>query len=126
MNPLERYKARHKASAAEDPRPKFHEKRLQRLGLTEKEFDDAVTSEINERIRQARAESALERIENAAPTVPRILSKEDCMTLFHATGVPTSGSLLGVYWWAADLFQTRLNFDIDFSPEQIEWLNAYD
>lgn len=86
---------------------------LQRLGLTAAEFDERVTREINELLREAKAERLLNRIftpiTDSHEPLSRILTKEDCMTLFRATGVPPPGPLWGVYRWAANLGQARFN-----------------
>lgn len=99
------------------------------MGLTEQEFDDKVTEEVNEQLRQLRAERLLDRLLPPASTssmTPRILTKEDCLQLFRATGVPTSGSLVGIYHWAADLGKAYYNLETNFDPESLAFLDAYD
>ena len=102
----------YKQTAENAPQPDPHRFVLQRLGLTAEEFEDRVTREINETLREARAERNLDLL--ATPTsdthepLSRILTKEDCMTLFRATGVPLSSALgggipLGGQSWPAPL-----------------------
>lgn len=69
--------------------------------------------EIDEELRVIMAERRLAHITSF--DFPRILSKEDCLVLFEATGVPTSGSLLGVYKWATDA-------ETSVDPEEIDAL----
>ena len=85
--------------------------------------------EINETLRVCFAERRLNRLfppDSIASPTPRILTQEDCLQLFITTGVPSSGSLLGVYRWAANLGVAHFNFETDFSPEDITLLDAYD
>jgi hypothetical protein len=102
------------------------------MGITAQEFEANVTQEINEIIQQANTERLLERI---FPTLPntsgadppsRILTKEDCLSLFRATGEPSSGSLLGVYRWAADLGHAKFNFEKELEDHEFHFLDEYD
>lgn len=68
-------------------------------------------SEIDEELRVFNAERRWAQITTV--DFPRLLSKEDCLVLFEATGVPTSGPLLGVYQWAADIDTTVAMSEID-------------
>ena len=118
---------RYKATAEEAPRPNPKCFILQRLGLTEAEFEKRVTEEVNDLLKESLLERRLAQIFDPSPqAVPRVLTREDCHTLFAATGIPTSGSLLGVYWWMVGLSTARFNFDMEWTPENIELLNAYD
>ena len=56
----------------------------------------------------------------------RPLSKEECLRMIDTSAVFTSGTLLGMYEWAADLNNSRLNFDMELTRENIDLLNAYD
>lgn len=38
----------------------------------------------------------------------------------------TTGSMLGMYLWAADLGTARFNFDFDWERDDINIFNAYD
>lgn len=116
----------YKASAAEAPKPNPKRFILRRLGLTEEEFDAKVAAEVDDLLRTYGHERQLEHLFASSSAAPRVLSKDDLWTLFHATEFPTSGSLLGAYWWAAGFGATRFNFEMDWTPEQIELLNAYD
>ena len=92
---------RYYATVPERPRPNPNRFAMARLGISEEELAARVASEIDEELRVIDAERRLARITDV--DFPRLLSKEDCLVLFEATGVPTSGSLLGVYNWAADI-----------------------
>lgn len=122
LSPFQRYYA----TAPEAPRP-VRRAAWVRLGISEETFNRRVTQEINEALREMAAERALARItEGASVEFPRVLSKEDCLTLFNATGVLTSGSLYGVYRWAADLDIPKFNFDTEPVGDDYSFLNAYD
>jgi hypothetical protein len=88
-----------------------------RLGISESEFEALLTAEIDEVLVAAEedrrracnpicdppASSAL-----PPPTPP--LSKDDCLAYFRKHGYPTAdspASMLGMYWWAANLGATR-------------------
>lgn len=119
----------HKLLPANQDRPNPHRFVLQRLGLTEQAFDARVTLELNEFLREQREERRLAHLFPPASTssqTPRILTKEDCMQLFRVTGVPTSGSLLGVYRWAANLSEAEFDFEANFDPDSIALLDACD
>jgi hypothetical protein len=124
--PFDHYK--HSAENAPQPDPyRFVHKRL---GLTAAEFNAKVTEEINESLRAAQAERCLERIfppatGNQEP-LPRILTKEDCLAFFNATGHPTTGSLLGVWRWAADLGIPRFNLMEDLDEHNLYLINDLD
>ena len=60
------------------------------------------------------------------PNVPRILTKEDYLTLFHATGIQSSGALWGVYKWAINLGEARFNFEMDPEENNFSFLDACD
>lgn len=80
---------------------------------------------MDEALRELQAERNLARITaNASAEAPRILTKEDCLVLFRATGVPPPGPLWGVYRWAADLGTALFNFDWENKDYSV--LNAYD
>lgn len=119
----------YKATAAEAPRPNPYRFVLQRLGITEQRFDEELTREINERVSEARAECRLEQRfvpnPNNEERVPRILTKEDCLCLFAATGVPTSGPLEGVYRWAADLGRAQFECVAELEDHELHYLDAY-
>ena len=58
-----------------------------------------------------------------------VLSKDDCIKLFEKIGYPSStspGSLLGMFWWAADLGRDKFNFDFDFNRDDLSILDASD
>lgn len=95
--PLPRYYA----TVQERPRPNPNRFALARLGISEAELEARVAREVDEELRVLCAETRWERITSV--DFPRVLTKEDCLVLFEATGVPTSGSLVGVYQWASNI-----------------------
>jgi hypothetical protein len=83
-----------------------------------------VNSEVDELLHTMRAERRQENLTaSSSVELPRIMSKEDCMTLFNATGVPPPGALWGVYRWAANLGEARFNFERE---DDNAFLDAYD
>lgn len=116
---------RYRPTAEEAPRLNPNRFNLQRLGITEAELEHRVELEVDELLSTFQAERRLARL-SSPEGLTRILTRDDCWTLFRATGSPTSGSLLGVYWWASGFGSTRFNFEIDWTPEQITLLDAYD
>ena len=105
--------SRYFPTARELPRPNPNRFALARLGVSNEELEARVVREIDEELRVIMAERRLAHITSF--DFPRILSKEDCLVLFEATGVPTSGSLLGVYKWATDA-------ETSVDPEEIDAL----
>ena len=55
----------------------------------------------------------------------RVISKEECWRMLSGKHL-TTGSLLGMWKWAADLGWARYNFDMELTPENIRLLDAYD
>jgi hypothetical protein len=92
--------ARYYHTVQELPRPNPNRFALARLGISPEELEARASIEVEEELRVWRAERRLASI--TSTEFPRILSKEDCLVFFEVTGIPTSGSLLGVYQWAAD------------------------
>jgi len=120
-SPFDRY--RH--TAEEAPRPNPNRFLLQRMGISQAELDSRLEDEVDEILLAFRAERRLESL-TAPEGLNRILTRDDAWTLFSATRVPTSGSLVGVYWWAVGLSTARFNFDLGWTPEEIALLDAYD
>ena len=120
--PLDKYKA----SAEEAPRLNPKRFLLRKLGLSEEEFDARTAAEVDELLRAYQIECRLDSLAASSSEAPRVLTKEDAWFFFNATGIPTSPALLGAYWWAADFGNTRFNFEMELTPENIELLNAYD
>ena len=72
------------------------------LGISEEERDAQITAEVDEILTKLLAERRWEEITaNSSKESPRILTKEDCMNMFIATGIPPPGALRGVYKWAS-------------------------
>ena len=117
--------SRYRPTAAEAPRPNPNRFALARMGISEEELNRRVDLEVDEALCDMQAERRLARITSGVdPGLQRVLSKEDCLTLFRATGVPPPGPLWGVYRWAADLGVARFNFDWD--SEDFSVFDAYD
>lgn len=98
------------------------------MGISEAELDNMVAAEVEEILRVDRAERRLARLSTgpSPDAAQRVLTRDDALTLFTAIGVPTSGSLVGVYWWAVGLSIARFNFELGWSPEEIALLDSYD
>ena len=115
------------------PRPPPFRSVHARLGLSEEAFDALLKAEIDDiLLTSAENRRCLKEAECVSTAtleqIPplRVLSKDDCLRIFQKQGHPTSGSLLGVWWWAADLFRTRFNFEFDFAKDDLSILDAYD
>ena len=131
-SPFEHYRG----AAPEAPRPFAGRPAHTRLGLTEEAFGALLSAEMDEVFlpsvearRRADDISADASPSTDSGPVLTPLTKEDCLALFRSNGYPTPsspGSMFGVYWWAADLFSTRFNFDFDFDRDDLSILNAYD
>ena len=119
-----------KASAETSPQPNLYRFAHQNLGFIEQQFEDKVTNEIDELMWEAQVERLLACLtlpstSNMEPP-PRILTKDDYLSLFRATCIPTSGPLLGIYRWAADLGHAQYNFTEELEEHNFHLLNAYD
>ena len=122
---------RFRASDVRAPRSTPHRSRLRELGISQEEFDVQVAREVDE----ALAELAEERRQVREPSPPTTelplplvpLTKDECLRRFFPGNVrPSTGPMVGVYNWAADLGWTRFNFDFNFDTDDINLLNAYD
>lgn len=121
-SPLDAYKLLPANQETPDP----YRFKLKSLGLTAHELDNRVNVEVDELLQELRSERRLSCLfppESIASSTPRILTKEDCMQLFSTTGVLTSGSLYGVYRWAANLGEAYCNFETDFDPQSLSLLD---
>jgi hypothetical protein len=88
-------------------------------------LDERVEQEVEEFMREITTERMMDRL-TAPEGLQRILTKEDCLTLFRATGVPASGPLWGVWRWAANLGEAQFNFEEPADVGDYSFLNAYD
>lgn len=95
------------------------------MGMTEEELQRRASQEAAEELRTMWLERQLERL-TSPPGLQRILTKEDCMLLFTATGFPPPGSMMGIYRWAADLGISRYNFEREIVDDDYSFLDAYD
>lgn len=123
--PFDRYRQRSRADAT-DPSPSLDPYRFtyQKLGVTAEEFQRRVEEEVDDLL----TEIDTNRREALLETLPfeRPISKDDFLRRFNPNDQPPSGSNIGNYMWAADLGRCRLNFDFDFTTDDISILNAYD
>lgn len=118
---------------AVQPRPPPFRPMHERLGFSEEAFEALLKEDIDEVLMASEEyRRGVDVSEDDLPSglmqLPplQVLSKEDCLRIFRTQGYPTSGSLLGVYWWAADLYWTRFNIEFDFARDDLSILNAYD
>ena len=95
-SPFGSYKAPTETTSEPNPYRFVHRK----LGLSESEFEDKITNDIDKLLQEIETHRRQELLE----TLPfeRVLSQEDCLQMFAQSGVPTSGALLGVYKWATE------------------------
>jgi len=126
--PFDHYKAQ--ASPAPRDNPFIFLQR--RLGILEAEFEAQIEQEVDDLLKEqeiernnARVESP-PRIEEAPPPRPdeRPISKDECITMLSRLEF-TTGSLLGMWRWAANLGEARFNFELGWDAESLELLNAY-
>ena len=103
------------------------------LGLSEEEFEARLTSVIDSvLVPRVDACCRAKELECEAPPSPHpilslpVMTKEDGLRFFRHREFPSTGPLLGVYRWAADLGRARFNFDFDFDRDDLSILNAYD
>ena len=104
-----------------------------RLGISEKEFVERLREEID-CVPTEGVESwqRPEAPENETPPLPSpmppltVMTKEDALRFFRHREFPTSGSLLGVYRWAADLGWARFDYESEVDWNDLSFLNAYD
>jgi len=101
--------ARYYSFAQEQPRLNSNRFALARLGLSPVELVARASIEVEEELRVLSAERRWATITSSE--CPRVLSKEDCLVFFDATGIPSSSSLWGVYQWAADLDPSEVEGD---------------
>ena len=104
-----------------------------RLGLSKEEFDSRLTAEIDEFLLTER--EGRRRDKESAGNVPssselklspHALTKEGALRFVEDHGLPRTGPILGVLWWALDIDRNRFNFDFDFDRDDLSILNAYD
>jgi exonuclease III len=127
LPPMERSRsvfARYYNAPEEAPRPSSIPTVARRLNMSTEALEAQVALEAAEFLRSVKAERRMERLFSAPPDLQRPLSKQDCLDIFNATGIPPTGSLYGVYLWAADLGHAKYNFVRE--EEGYEFLNAYD
>jgi hypothetical protein len=99
-----------------------------RLGISEEEFEAGLKLEIDSVL-----EESCRRVtdpEEASPSTPipplTVMTKENGLRFFRNREFPTTGPLLGVWWWAADLGWSRFDYESDVNWDDLSFLNAYD
>ena len=117
--------ARYYHMPEDPPVPNTNRFALARLGISAEELQRRAAQEATEELTRIRLECQLESL-TSPPGFQRILTKEDCLLLFTATGVPPPGPLLGIYRWAANLGVSRYNFEIEDDCNDFSFMNAYD
>ena len=99
-----------------------------RMGILEATFEAKVDQEIDDLLQEI-AESKRPREETPPrPDVTppsRPITKEECLGMFRGTNRPTSGSLLDMYRWAANLGEASCNFDTKWDAQSITLLDTY-
>ena len=97
-----------------------------RYNTTERPVDAQLEQEVVELLVEMRNERQINRLFlEPSSQLQRILTKEDCLTLFRATCVPPPGALWDVYRWAANLGKVCFNFELE-DPKDFSCLDAYD
>jgi hypothetical protein len=95
-----------------------------RLQIPIAELEAKIDQEVDEMLRVARLERRVDSLFPASPQLQRILTKEDCLLMLATNGYPSTGPMIGIYRWAADLGHATYNFVRE--EEGYEFLNAYD
>jgi hypothetical protein len=128
-SPFMRYS---KAPIPEERPPPFRPIHV-RLGISEKEFEEGLKEEIDSVLvplaesRRRAKESGSEAPPPPQPTPSlQVMTKEDALRFFRQREFPTTGPLLGVWWWAADLGWSRFDYESDVDWNDLSFLNAYD
>jgi hypothetical protein len=121
-----------KAPIPEERPPPFRPIHV-RLGISEKEFEEGLKEEIDSVLvplaesRRRAKESGSEAPPPPQPTPSlQVMTKEDALRFFRQREFPTTGPLLGVWWWAADLGWSRFDYESDVDWNDLSFLNAYD
>ena len=94
-----------------------------RLGISAETFENELSHEIDEVLREIETKRRQELLENLPLKQP---SQEEARRLLQSMDLSTSGALYESYRWAAGLGTTRFNFDFDFDRDDISILDAYD
>jgi hypothetical protein len=104
----------------------------ERLGLTEEAFEANVRAEIDdvllefeEERRRAREGDGVSSTPTPPPPPLSVMTTEDGLRFFRNRGFPTTGPLLGVYRWAADLGCSCFDYESDVNWDDLSFLNAY-
>ena len=114
----------YKATTARAPEPNPYRFTHQKSGFTASAFDTEINREIDGLLQVIETTRGLEFLDTLP--IEHALSKEGSLRLFCTTSYPTTGSLLGVYQWVADLGSARFNFDSNLDMDSISLLDTYD
>ena len=115
-----------------------------KLGMSEAAFEECLKEDVEAFFKEIEEDKASSEAPNPPPPpdtssssstqtslhdatpVEKVLSKDECFRRLMGSELNT-GSLLGMYLWAADLGRARYwNFEMKWDKESIELLNAYD
>jgi hypothetical protein len=102
---------------------------LRRMGISEAQFQEELTREVDEALLEAaakRRQTAAAQEASSSTETPKVVTKEFILQYFAKHGYPGLEPMLGVWCWAADIGHTRFNFDLGFDPESLKLLDAYD
>ena len=96
--PFARYRNRQKGLRPPSPSPEPYPHRftIKKLGLSEAEFENEISKEVDELLTEIEAERRQALLEELPL---KVLTKEDCRRMFDPHN-PPSGSLRGVFRWA--------------------------
>ena len=129
-SPFEKY-LKKPCPADQPPPPPFRPVHA-RLGISEEEFEARLKEEIDEvLIAEAETRRQAREVDRAppppSPSPPlTVMTKADGLRFFRDREFPTTGSLLGVYWWAADLGWARFDYESEVNWDDLSYLDAYD
>ena len=93
-NPFSRYKDPATTPPGPDPYRFIHRK----LGITAAEFDERITTEIDELLQEIEDERRQALLESLPL---RVLPKAECLQMLQTYPPPLTGALMGVYRWAS-------------------------
>lgn len=130
--PFDRYKL---GNLYRPPSPPNYRLAAHKSGLAPDDFASRVTWEIDALLTDAAMDRLkLSKDSEDVPAVAPVsnpLSREDGHRLFinNILAYPSAaspGSVLGIWSWVAGLGSCRYNFDIDWDPDSVDQLDAYD
>lgn len=123
--------ARFDKNQVEEVRPPPFRAVHERLGISAEEFEACLVQEIDSvldegrssRTQELKSDDLSSPVEMNQPLT--VMTKADCLRLLGHQAL-TTGSLLGMYYWAADLGWARYRYDFDLNRDDTDLLNAFD